>query len=257
MNQNTLMSSPLDVFKDFEEIPDKMFETEKDEIYGLIHTIINSEDFIGYLADTYHADPETFKEEEANLRRLYNAADKGEYEGEKQAAILYFIGDILHTIEEVKVLGGAFKDVEVPIFRCHPDAILPKYATMGDAGMDVYTIEDVVVEPGETKVIPTGLKMAVPGGYYMMAVPKSGVTAKTSFRLANSPGTIDAGYRGEVGIIADNRGTEPVHFSKGSKLVQLILKKIPHIAWKEVDEEEWASYCNTERGEGGYGSTGK
>lgn len=257
MNENTLMSSPLDVFKDFEEVPDKMFETDKEELYGLIHTITNSDDFIQYLADTYHTDPKQLEEEETFLRKLYEDAKNNKYDKAKNEAIIFFMEDILHTIDEVKAIGGSFREVEVPIFRCHPDAILPKYATMGDAGMDVYTIEDEVIEPHSTKVIPTGLKMAVPGGYYMMVVPKSGNTVKTDLRLANSPGTIDAGYRGEVGIICDNKGDEPIHFTKGSKLVQLILKKIPHIAWREVDEEEWQNYLNTERGEGGYGSTGK
>ena len=256
MNENVLMENPLDVFRDFAEIPDEAFEYDAQEIRGLIRTITNSEDFIEYLAETSNERPEEFAKEIQTLQAMRKMAKDGRFGDQKNKMMLMYVEDVLDTIDQIQQLGGAFRKVVVPIYRVSEDAILPKYATVGSSGMDVYTPVHVRLEPGELKVIPTGLKVAVPGGYNLKGVPKSGISSKTHVRMANSPGTIDSDYRGEIGIILENLGDEPVEFTKGSKLIQLILEKIPHIEWNEMTEEEWAKFTNTERGEGGYGSTG-
>ena len=94
--------------------------------------------------------------------------------------------------------------VAVPVERCREGARLPAYVREGDAGMDICAAEDVTILPGQTVLVPTGLKFAVPPGYEMQVRPRSGISLRTALRLANSPGTIDSGYRGEVGIIMTN-----------------------------------------------------
>jgi len=117
------------------------------------------------------------------------------------------------------------KTIKVHIELHHKDAILPKYAKHGDAGMDVCSVEDVIIQPGETKIIPIGLKFAIPEGYEIQVRPRSGVSFKTSIRIANSPGTIDSGFRDSVGIILHN-SNQPQIFAMGyiktsKKLIRL------------------------------------
>jgi dUTP pyrophosphatase len=257
MNENVLMENPLAIFNDFAEIPEQAFINDSEEIRGLIRTIINSDDFLIFLTEALTNNPEKIEKELTTLKSIYKDAKNGKFPKQKEEIAIAFSEEILQSIEEIQQFGGAFKKIKVPITKIHPDAIIPKYATLGDAGMDVYALEDVVINPNETKLIRTGIKIAVPGGYYMAAVPKSGISLKTKMRLANTPGTIDSGYRGEICIIVDNIGNEIIHFTKGSKLIQLILQKIPHVEWNEITEEEFNNLSNTDRGSGGFGSTGK
>jgi len=101
-------------------------------------------------------------------------------------------------------MRGMSMDVEVFVEICRESAVLPSYAREGDAGMDVCAAEEVLIKPGETRVIPTGLKMAVPEGYEIQIRPRSGLSLNTPLRISNSPGTIDSGYRDEIGIIVTN-----------------------------------------------------
>ena len=100
--------------------------------------------------------------------------------------------------------NNALKNISIPIELCHKDAKIPTYANMTDAGVDIYALEDIQILPGETKLIKTGLKVAVPAGYELQVRPKSGVSLRTKLRVANTPGTIDSGYRDEIGIIIEN-----------------------------------------------------
>lgn len=257
MNENVLMENPLDIFSDFEQIPDEAFQYDKDEIYGLVRTITNSDDFLLFLSDTLTSQPERIDAEVTAMKQMLADAYAGKYSPAKNEAIIYFIGDVMASIEEVKSFGGTFKKIKIPVFKCREDAILPKYATSGDAGMDLYSAEEVLLQPKETKIVPTGLKLAIPGGYYLAIVPRSGLSLKTPLRVGNAPGTIDSGYRGELGIIMTNTSTEiPFTVPKGERIAQAILQKVPHIVWDELTEEQWNEIANTDRGEGGYGSTG-
>ncbi len=146
------------------------------------------------------------------------------------------------------------KNYKIPIkvLRIHPDAVIPFYATEGSAGFDFYTVEEVVLEPNEVKIVKTGLKMEIPVGFELQMRPRSGVSLKTSIRLANSPGTIDSDYRGEIGILAWNTGNSPITISKGERIAQGILAEVPTAFFIDVTE-----LSTTDRGEGGFGSTGK
>ena len=135
--------------------------------------------------------------------------------------------------------------------KIDPAAILPSYAHPGDAGMDVRSVEDLVVESGGRKLVRTGLVMMLPPGYEAQVRPRSGLALKNGVTVLNTPGTIDEGYRGEVGVILANLGAEPFRVEKGAKIAQIVIAPCTRaeiVETTEIDE--------TARGTGGFGSTG-
>ena len=130
---------------------------------------------------------------------------------------------------------------------------LPEYQTAGAAGMDLKAdiSEPVVLKPGEVQVIPTGLYMAIPEGYEIQVRSRSGLAAKNSIFCLNSPGTLDADWRGNTGVILANFGKHNFVINPGDRIAQAVLNKIEKIEWDEV-----SALDNTDRGEGGFGSTG-
>ena len=135
--------------------------------------------------------------------------------------------------------------------KIDPAAILASYAHPGDAGMDVRSVEDLVVESGGRKLVRTGLVMMLPPGYEAQVRPRSGLALKNGVTVLNTPGTIDEGYRGEVGVILANLGAEPFRVEKGAKIAQIVIAPCTRaeiVETAEVDE--------TARGAGGFGSTG-
>ena len=133
--------------------------------------------------------------------------------------------------------------------RIHKDAKLPLYQHKGDAGLDVFCSVSCVLEKGEFKPIPSGIKVAIPEGYVGLIWDKSGVSLKGVHRLA---GVIDSGYRGEVKVVMINLGDVPFVIDKGMKIAQMLVQPITKVDVAEVDDLE-----ETSRGEGGFGSTGK
>jgi len=137
----------------------------------------------------------------------------------------------------------------------------PSYSNPGDAGMDIKAnFDDPInsytdIEPGETKLIKTGLFVEIPEGYELQVRSRSGLSLKEGLIVLNSPGTIDSNYRGEIGVILHNISTETKRICLGDRIAQLVLNKVPVINWINVDNIEALS--NSERGEGGFGSTGK
>ena len=132
---------------------------------------------------------------------------------------------------------------------------LPSYSHEGDAGADVYSCEQVKVYPGETVMVKTGLYVAIPFGYEIQVRPRSGLSAKTTLRVANAPGTIDHQYRGELKVLIDNIGNDPVEININDRIAQLIIKPVWNIVWRQVNSKD--ALGKTMRGEGGFGSTGK
>lgn len=135
-----------------------------------------------------------------------------------------------------------------------PGATLPTYATDGAAGMDLCAYEEVFLLPLERKLVPTGLKMQIPVGYEGQVRPRSGLALRHGVGIVNAPGTIDCDYRGEVGVILVNLGSEPVRLAKGERIAQIVFCPVTKAHIVEVDEDALNS---TERGEGGFGSTGQ
>lgn len=141
--------------------------------------------------------------------------------------------------------------VECVYQSAHP---LPFYATLQSAGMDLYArlSEPVTLEPLERRLIPTGLYMALPDGYECQVRPRSGIALKHGITVLNAPGTIDADYRGEVGVILVNLSNDPYTITDGERVAQLVIAKAERISWQQVEE-----LTETRRGRGGFGSTGK
>ncbi len=136
--------------------------------------------------------------------------------------------------------------------KISPEAVLPAYAHPGDAGMDVRSVEDVTIQPGARALVRTGLVMELPPDAEAQVRPRSGLAFKFGVTVLNSPGTIDAGYRGEVGVLLVNHGDAPFEVRKGERIAQLVIASVVR-----ADIEEVASVDSTERGEGGFGSTGR
>lgn len=141
--------------------------------------------------------------------------------------------------------------IKVKIKKIKDNAIIPKYAHQGDAGVDLYSIEDYLLKPSERVLVSTGIKISIPKGYEAQIRPKSGLALNQGISIVNTPGTIDADYRGEIGIITINLGKEDFKIEKGKKIAQMIFNKVEEAEFEEVEELE-----NTTRGEGGFGSTG-
>lgn len=137
--------------------------------------------------------------------------------------------------------------------KLHPDAIIPDYAHEGDAGMDLYSIQDDIIEPLTWKLIPTGLSCELPEGTEGQVRSKSGIALKNGVFVLNSPGTVDENYRGEIGVILYNLNTQtPFVINKGQKIAQYVINQVEYVETLEVHEE----LSSTERGEGGFGSSG-
>jgi len=147
------------------------------------------------------------------------------------------------------------KKQNAPIVRFvkdHPDAVIPKYAYSGDAGMDLSSVEDVIIPPNRRRMVSTGLRMAIPYGYEGQVRPRSGLAAKYGITILNSPGTIDFSFRGIGKVILFNTDTHAFVIKKGDRIAQLVIAKCSQAQCLEVDLLD-----ETERGMGGFGSTGR
>ena len=128
---------------------------------------------------------------------------------------------------------------------------LPEYKTSGAAGCDVHARSSAVIEPGKWAIVPTGLKVAIPKGYEIQIRPRSGLAMAKGVTVLNSPGTIDSDYRGFIGVMLINHGVEYFMVEKGDRIAQLVLCPVEQIQWEVVDTLD-----DTDRGSGGFGSTG-
>ena len=205
--------------------------------------------------------------------QIYEEIDRqmGEYlSHQKRDFLKQMLAITYNALAEAE--GVAKKNILIPIEYCHANAKMPAYAHLTDSGMDVFALEDITIAPGETKLVPIGIKVAIPAGYELQVRPKSGRCLKPKLRVANTPGTIDAGYRDEIAVIIDN--IEPFIKSaemdengrlynvlfgssytigKGEKFAQLVLAEVPKAIFYEV--EKVADIANDGRN-GGFGSTG-
>lgn len=144
------------------------------------------------------------------------------------------------------------KSVKVKVINASGQE-LPAYATPASAGMDLRAAisEDIVIAPGARALIPTGLRVAIPEGYEIQLRPRSGLAIREGITLLNTPGTIDADYRGEICVILINLSDQPFTVRNSERICQMVLAEVPQIVWEPVDE-----LPSTERGDGGFGHTG-
>lgn len=142
--------------------------------------------------------------------------------------------------------------VELLVRLLHPQARLPRRAHPGDAGADLHSVEEVIIPPGERRDVGTGLALAIPEGYAGFVQPRSGLAFKHGIMVVNSPGLIDAGYRGEVRVSLYNSGREPFAVAVGERIAQLLIQRVEEPAFVAADE-----LPDTRRGQGGFGSSGR
>ena len=142
--------------------------------------------------------------------------------------------------------------LEILVTKLDSDAVIPTYAKPGDAGADLYAISELVLAPGERALVKTGLAIALPNGYVGLVHPRSGLGLKNGISVVNTPGTIDAGYRGEIGVVLINHDLhESFQVKKGDRIAQLVIQKVENAQFKVVNQ-----LPESERAAGGYGSTG-
>ena len=142
--------------------------------------------------------------------------------------------------------------LEIQVQRLDADLPLPAYAHPGDAGADLLTTVDVTLAPGERALVPTGIAIALPDGYVALVHPRSGLAARHGLSIVNSPGTVDAGFRGEIKVMLINHDpVEPIELRRGDRVAQLVIQRVEHALFTEVGD-----LPDSVRGDGGYGSTG-
>lgn len=140
----------------------------------------------------------------------------------------------------------------IGVQKLHPDAVIPDYAHLGDAGADLTSVEPIHLEPGERALVATGIALAIPHGFVGLVHPRSGLAVKNGLGLVNSPGTIDAGYRGEVKVCVINLDPhQPVDLPSGTRIAQLVIQQVELVTFERQD-----SLDDTTRGTDGFGSTG-
>lgn len=267
----------LEAFASVLALPDEEFKTLSGIILDELNKSLNNPNDRLLLAQSFNAQGITSDEVIANFKELATQIDSIKDDVLPQAKrdfVKQIVGLMVNAIAETE--GISKRIIQIPIKLCHPNAKIPAYAKPGDAGMDIYALEDFEVAPGERKIIKTGLKVAIPRGYELQVRPRSGTSVKTALRVANTPGTIDSGYRDEIGVIIEN--IEPkikdigydfddngniiiksiLHGSvfnvgKGERFAQLVLNEVPSAAFYPVDS---VAQIGENRG-GGFGSTGK
>ena len=236
-------------------------------------SVNNPNDKLG-LVQALNANGATAEDLVSSFNTISDAIDSIEEISQiKRDFLKSLLAALTNAVNETEGIAKRF--VQIPVELCHPDAKIPQYANTSDSGMDVYALDDYTIAPGETKLIPTGIKLALPPGYEIQVRPKSGRALKTKLRIANTPGTIDAGYRDEIKVIVENieppikdieydfddNGTPIIKsilhgaahtIGKGEKFCQLVLMEVPKAALYRVEQ---VSEIGENRG-GGFGSTG-
>ena len=252
-------------------LPEKEFAFISGQILFQFEKALNNVNDKLYLVQSLNASGmklEDFLAEFTQLQKNIDTNFQGKISQQKIDFIKQLLGIFAKTMAETD--GVSKRIVPVAIELCHADAKIPAYAKAGDAGMDVYAVEDVTINPGETVIVPTGIKCALPLGYEFEVRPRSGLSVKTPLRVANAPGTIDSGYRDEIGVIITNtepkikdigfvEGNTPAilygqsyTITKGMRFAQLVLKEVPACAFYEVSKVAEIGFNR----DGGFGSSG-
>lgn len=269
---NSLDGNSIDAIAVLLSMDDAQFELVSPGILDSFLRSLNTTNARLMLAQSINATGSTAESVQNEFLQLVNEVDTiTDLAAPKRDFLKKLLRGINTAISETE--GIAKRYIQIPFVKCHPDAKMPEYAHPDDSGMDVYAVDDYVIHPGETKLIPTGIKMAVPNGYEIQIRPKSGRALKTKMRIANSIGTVDAGFRGELQVIIENieppikditydfddngrpiitsilRGSD-MTIGKGEKFAQLVLMEVPKAVLFQVENLD-----DTERGNGGFGST--
>lgn len=248
----------LDTFIELILLPDKEFDAAWLTFKPTFENLVKSEKFQEEQRNIMNSIPELSAdavalEREENQKFIDEICAEPSLSANKKEFIQILFGSIADIHEQL--IDSNRTQVEVKIVKLNPDAVLPTYAHSTDAGADVSAVEEVTIQPGETKIVKTGIAVAIPAGYEIQIRPRSGLSVKTKLRIPNAPGTIDTEYRGEIGVPICNTGDIPYAIEKGMKVAQMLIAPTPMIKWKEVATTE--ELGATSRGKGGFGSTDK
>lgn len=246
---NTGGASVYDEFIAMLQLPDEQFEAVYPELKQRFDVIFKTKGFQEEMMQNLAGIPyESIASEEEDIRNFIKDIEEEEGLSEHKKAIFKSLieNSMLASFEFAKLPR---ERVEVKVEKIDPDVQLPTYAHPTDAGADIYSNETITIESGETKIIHTGIKVAIPVGYEIQVRPRSGLSLKSGLRIANAPGTIDSDYREEIGVIIQNTGNEPYTITKGDRIAQMIVAAVPMIVWSEE------KLNTTDRG-AGFGSSG-
>lgn len=243
-----------DSWQDLSQIlafPDEKFEAIYPEFRSRLEKVFNSPSFQEELLSEVHLlDVNDIDQERAELQAFLQEIRNDPSQNEhKKELLLYLLENTTEKLYELAL--NPRPKIEVTIEKINDNAKIPEYAHPSDAGCDVFSAETVTINANETKIVKTGIRVAIPAGYEIQIRPRSGLSAKTGLRVANAPGTIDSMYRGEIGVILHNTSSEPYTVKTGDKIAQMIIAQSPMIKWVENKID-----TDTDRGEGGFGSTG-
>lgn len=245
---------PADFKEDYNELfklPDEKFSAAVKNIKEVLETVFKDPSYQETVLSTirtsggnkdFSADKETLSEYIERVKTSTLSQSK------KDFIELFLTNVIMVTSELVEVPR---QRIEVEIKKLSENAKLPEYAHLTDAGADIFALEDTYLKPNETKLVKTGIAVAIPVGYAILIYPRSGLSLKTGLRIANSVGVIDSDYRNELCVILQNTSVQSYTINKGDRIAQMIITEVPMIKWKETE-----NLSNTDR-EGGFGSTGK
>ena len=245
---------PADFRKDYNELfklSDEKFPIAIKNIKEVLETVFKDPGYQETVLSTIRTsggDKDFLADKEALNKYIERVKASTLSQSKKDFIELFLTNVIMVTSELVEVPR---RRIEVEIKKLSENAKLPEYAHLTDAGADIFALEHTYLKPNETKLVKTGIAVAIPVGYEIQIRPRSGLSLKTPLRVANAPGTVDADYRGEVCVIMWNSSNESVEINAGDKIAQMVISEVPMIKWKEVKE-----LSSTERGTAGFGSTG-
>ena len=245
---------PVDFREDYSELfklPDEKFSAAVKNIKEVLETVFKDPSYQESVLSTIRTSggDKDFLTDKEGLNKYIEKVKISTLPQSKKDFIEFFLTNVIIVTSELVEVPR--QRIEVEIKKLSEDAKLPEYAHLTDAGADIFALENTYIKPKETKLVKTGIAVAIPVGYEIQIRPRSGLSLKTPLRVANAPGTIDADYRGEVCVIMWNSGNEAIEIEAGDKIAQMVISEVPMIKWKEVTE-----LSSTERGAGGFGSTG-
>lgn len=235
------------------DAPDKAWEVMMPEVERSLREQFASAEYVESVRKEIMENNKTSEDLKTDLESLKVIIEEfNRGQDPNKARFLNLLYEGLANTYDIILAEGFAPRINVPI-QVAVDATIPSYAKKGDAGADIYLKDTIEFPHGETILVKTGLKVALPDGWELQVRPRSGLSLTSLLRIANAPGTIDAGYRDEIGVIVTNIGTENVTLEKGTRIAQLVLAPIYKANFTVVED---VSTYGENRG-GGFGSTGK
>lgn len=245
---------PADFKEDYNELfklPDEKFSAAVKNIKEVLETVFKDPSYQETVLSTIRTSGSNkdFLADKEVLNEYIERVKASTLSQSKKDFIELFLTNVIMVTSELVEVPR--RRIEVEIKKLSEDAKLPEYAHLTDAGADIFALENTYIKPKETKLVKTGIAVAIPVGYAILVYPRSGLSLKTGLRIANSVGVIDSDYRNELCVILQNTDNKSYTINKGDRIAQMIITEVPMIKWKETE-----NLSNTDR-EGGFGSTGK